>query len=174
MSDPRLPIRWRASDGTEMSLRRIDPQDFDAARAFLRALSYGTRYFRFGRGDFVYPDDEIRRMLEPDPSSREHLVAFAGDGEAARMVGSARYVMRPGQDACEFSIVVLDGWHRHGVGRRLMEALIAIARGRGLKTMHCAVLGTNAGMQDFVGRLGFVPEDGPEAGPIRTYALKLG
>lgn len=173
MTEPTLPIRWRASDGTWMSLRRIGTQDFDAARAFLRALSYGTRYFRFGRGDFVYPDDAIRRALAADPAVREQVVAFVGEGETAPMVGSARYAVRPGQDVCEFTIVVLDGWQHHGVGRRLMETLIAIARARGLGTMTCEVLGTNTRMHEFVRSFGFLP-DGPDArGGIRSYALAL-
>ena len=173
MTDPTLPIRWRAPDGTPMSLRRIGTHDFDAARTFLRALSYGTRYFRFGRGDFVYPDEEIRRLLDPDPAVREHVVAFAGDGEAAPMVGSARYVVQPGREACEFSIVVLDGWQKHGVGGRLMAALIGIARARGLATMTCRVLGTNTRMHDFVRSFGFLPEEPDTNAAILTYALAL-
>lgn len=173
MTAPALPIRWQAPDGAELTLRRIGPQDFDLAKSFLGSLSYGTRYFRFGRGRFIYPDDEIRRLLEPDPANREHLVVIRRCPDSQAMIGSARYVRKPDADRCEFSIVVSDGCQGLGLGQRLMETLIAVARSRGLRTMTCEVLGTNRRMIDFVQHLGFRLDAASASKPIRRFERPL-
>lgn len=173
MTAASLPIRWQARDGAELTLRRIGPADFELAKSFLESLSYGTRYFRFGRGNFIYPDDEIRRVLEPDPANREHLAVIRRSPDGQAMIGSARYVRKAGSEECEFSIVVSDGCQGLGVGLRLMESLIAVAQVRGLRTMTCEVLGTNRRMIDFVRHFGFRLDASSASKPIRRFERPL-
>ena len=173
MPEASLPIHWTSRDGAELTMRRIRPDDFERARTFLQTLSFGARYFRFGRGRFVYPDEELRRVCEPDPSSREHLVVVTRVDGVERMAGSARYVVEPDGRRCEFAVVVLDDWQHHGLGRRLMLALIDIARSHGLETMYGQVLGSNHRMLDFIQRLGFSHAPGSESRQIKTLVLPL-
>ena len=74
---------------------------------------------------------------------------------APRLVGDARYVANPDGRSCEFAIVVADDWHRTGIARLLMDALMDHARSRGLRTMGGLVLRDNHAMLRFVARLGF-------------------
>jgi len=52
--------------------------------------------------------------------------------------------------------VVADAWQGRGIGRRMLEKLIAVARGRGLARIYGDVLSTNHGMLAFCRKLGFV------------------
>jgi acetyltransferase len=173
MTASALPIVWQTAEGVELTMRHIGPRDFELARTFLSSLSYGTRYFRFGHGRFLYPDDEIRRLLEPDPRNSAHLVVIRRLTEGIEMIGSARYVVQSDGQRCEFSIVVLDGCQGLGIGPRLMASLIEVARDRGLRTMTCQVLGTNVRMLAFVRRFGFRLDDASASRPIRRFELAL-
>ncbi|MEI7443533.1 MAG: GNAT family N-acetyltransferase [Burkholderiales bacterium] len=167
---PLLPRTWAAPDGARIVLRRIGPADFDASRTFLSSLSYGTRYFRFGRGRFEYTDDELRALCEPDRTRRDQVVALAPD--SGRMLGSARYVRADGDAACgDFAIVVADDWSGRGLGRALLAALIDAGREAGLRELRGRILGTNADMLGFVARMGFTLD--AEGGPLRTATLTL-
>ena len=57
-----------------------------------------------------------------------------------------RYITNPDGETCEFAIVIADDWQRKGLGRRLMSALIEVARARGLRSMIGHVLAENRGM----------------------------
>ena len=96
-----LPLAWNDPDGTRFLVRPIAPGDFERVRTFQDELSFGTRYFRFGRGDFRYADEQLRGLCSPDPAQREHLVALAGEeGAEQPMAGSARYIVSDdGQEA---------------------------------------------------------------------------
>jgi GNAT superfamily N-acetyltransferase len=168
------PAVWTDADGTTFTLRRIGPDDVERSRVFLASLSFGTRYFRFGRGDFAYDDAELARICTPDPARREHLIVTVDDGDARPMAASARYAVADDGQEGEFAIVVLDRWQHHGLGRRLMSVLLGCARRRGLARLHGHILGTNRRMLAFVERLGFVVDPATRDQAIRSVSIDLG
>jgi GNAT superfamily N-acetyltransferase len=86
---------------------------------------------------------------------RAQFIAIARRDGVDVMIGSARYVVEPDGRTCEMAIVVNDAWQGHGVGRRLLGALIEQAKRDHLQTMVGKVLGSNAGMAEFARRQGF-------------------
>lgn len=167
-----LTEHWVTRDGTAVTLRPIAPDDVALSKAFLAGLSFGTRYFRFGRGDFQYTDEELRRLCAPAPGERAQFIALARRDGVDLMIGSARYVVDADGCTCEMAIVVNDAWQGHGVGRRLMRALIGQARRDRLRTMVGKVLGSNAGMAEFARRQGFDVDDRSQPG-LKTIILSL-
>lgn len=82
----------------------------------------------------------------------------ADDGavrETERIVGVSRYITNPDQSSCEFSLVVADDYSGKGLGSRLLEAIIDVARDKGLSEIDGLVLSNNADMLKLVKRLGF-------------------
>ena len=63
-----------------------------------------------------------------------------GEGAAAEVAGEARYVVNPDGKSCEFGVMIADAWRKSGVAGLLMEALIRVARERGLASMEGLVL----------------------------------
>ena len=169
--DDLLPPAWTAEDGTALAIRPIRPQDVGRMRAFLGGLSYGSRYFRFGTGEPRFTDEEALRVCTPDPRECIHLVVVRAGNGAEEIVASARIVFESAGTACEFAIAVRDEWQGRGVGRRLLNALMASARGRAHTEMRARVLATNTGMIRFLEKCGFEVGDSAE-GPGVRLALR--
>ena len=161
---------WTAKNGCQLLLRPVCPSDVAKSRSFLRGLSYGSRYFRFGRGDFQFAESELQGLCDPDSHGCTGFIVLAQTGAQPVEIAAARYCIEPDDMNCEFAVVVTDAWQGNGVGHRLMDALIRHARGRGLKTMYGQILATNTRMLEFSKRLGFaieVSEHGPAVRVVR-------
>lgn len=89
------------------------------------------------------------------------------------MVGSARYSLAADGESVEFALVVADDWQRHGLGRRLMGALIEVARGKGYRNIFGDVLGKNAKMLRLMHGLGFLVQPHPEESALRRVVKVL-
>ena len=172
-AEPATTEHWVTQDGIPITLRAISPGDVALSKEFLAGLSFGTRYFRFGRGDFQYTDEELRRLCTVAPGERAQFIAIARRDGVDVMIGSARYVVEPDGCTCEMAIVVNDAWQGHGVGRRLLGALIEQAKREHLRTMVGKVLGSNAGMAEFARRQGFSIDDRSQPG-LKSIVRSLG
>ncbi len=75
--------------------------------------------------------------------------------ERERIIGVSRYITNPDQSSCEFSLVVADDFNGRGLGSRLMESIMEVARDKGLTEMDGLVLANNAGMLKLMRALGF-------------------
>ncbi|MFO1320703.1 MAG: GNAT family N-acetyltransferase [Burkholderiales bacterium] len=181
---PRPPLKHRPtepgrSDGQPsaavgpFTLRPIQPDDADRLLAFVRGLSYGARYFRYGRGDYDTTEEAVRGVCTPDPGKCIHYVALAPDGDRETIVGSARIVFMAGSAVAELAISVSDEWQARGVGRRLVDALVEGARGRGIAEVRARILGTNTGMIAFMRRRGFAIEESPEGDWLKVAVIHL-
>ncbi|HZQ74188.1 MAG TPA: GNAT family N-acetyltransferase [Burkholderiales bacterium] len=139
----------RLEDGREVLVRPIRASDEPGERQFFDALSPETRHFRFMRYVRSLNEELLHFFTHVD---YERHMAFVCESQGD-LVGEARYV-REGK-ACEFSIVIADGWHKTGIAQLLMQALLAHAAASGLETMEGLVLRENRHMLNFVRSLGF-------------------
>ena len=140
---------------------------------FLRGLSFGSRYFRFGSGGRNFTEAELRRVCNPDPAEVVHFVVVHHAAEGDQVVGSARIALENDGASCELGVVVGDRWQARGIGKVLVEALIAAAKGRGLKEMHANIQATNRPMVRFATELGFRVGDSSQGAGIKRAALQL-
>ena len=173
LSGARPPEIWRGKDGTSLILRPISPSDVRILESFVRGLSFGTRYFRYGRGDFKFTEDELLRRCNPNPRKRVHFIVVKVENGAEVMVGSAQYFIQPDGESCEFTIAVGDAHTGRGVARRLMEALLESAASKGLKVMYAYVLATNQRMIALGRRFGFEIAEDAESPAIKKITKLL-
>lgn len=150
-----LPCTRHVIDGTEVTVRPIRPDDLPLEAEFVRHLSTETRYKRFLVTVSELPDRKLHYFTEVDQVRHVALAAVAErDGQPA-IAGVARYIVDPAGSGCEFAIVVDDAWQGSGLAGILMQALIDVARSRGLASMEGTVLATNTRMLKFTRQLGF-------------------
>ena len=142
-------------DGSQVTIRPIRPDDTGIEQEFVRALSSESRYFRFMDTIRELSPRMLRHFTEVDYRRHLALVALGGSGEKPVMLGVARYVTGEDPQRAEFAIVIADEWQRKGLGERLMQALIAAARGAGVRALFGEVLAGNHKMIGLMAKLGF-------------------
>jgi len=140
--------------GTAVTLRTLRPEDRDIELAFVSGLSHESRHNRLLGGGIAITREYIERLVNVDYSKDMALAATVILDEEA-LIGVARYVRDKGGNAAEFALVIADAWQGRGIGRRLLEKLIGIARRRRLERLYGDVLATNRRMLEFVRALGF-------------------
>lgn len=164
---------FRAPDGSGITIRAIRPEDAEMEQAFVRGLSERARYLRFMASMRELTREMLVRFTQIDYDREMALVAVTGDDAREVQVGVARYTVAPDGESCEFAIVVGDAHRGIGLGRRLMEDLIAAARDRGLKVMEGETLANNDGMLGLAERLGFTIRTSADDPGTRIMHLDL-
>jgi acetyltransferase len=160
----RYQREWPLPGGGTYTVRAVHPDDAQMLQALVQQLSPESRWFRFVSRFHELPPSMLSRFTLIDYDREMALVAVvrergvADDGavlETERIVGVSRYITNPDQSSCEFSLVIADDYSGKGLGSRLLEAIIDVARDKGLSEIDGLVLSNNADMLKLVKRLGF-------------------
>jgi acetyltransferase len=154
---------WTLADGEKLTLRHILPTDVAKEQAFIRGLSSESSYLRFHSTINDLSKKDIKEFTEPDARNTIAMVVVHNGKTGEEEIGVARYIIDPDRANCEFAIVVADAWHKHGIGTRLMNALITHLRTSGVKQITGSVIKSNAAMRKFITQMGFeetnIPDD---------------
>ncbi|MDT3707861.1 MAG: bifunctional acetate--CoA ligase family protein/GNAT family N-acetyltransferase [Thiobacillus sp.] len=168
-----LVTHWQLPDGHDVLIRPIRPEDAELTQGFVKSLSEESRYFRFMDAVSELSPAALARLTQIDYTREMALLALTeADGREVEL-GVARYAINPDGDSCEFALVVNDAWQKQGIGHKLMDVLMDVARGQGLKRMEGEVLKTNQPMLKLVGALGFRSEPHPEDDSVRRVWREL-
>ncbi len=152
--------------GGEYLMRPVRPDDGSMLQQLVQGLSPQSRYFRFVSTRAELPPSMLARFTLIDYDREMALVAVLREVDPARpeapagerIIGVSRYITNPDRSSCEFSLVVADEWSGKGIGSRLMQGIMDVARERGLKTIEGLVLSNNPAMLKLMRSLGFVVE----------------
>lgn len=159
--------------GRAVTLRPLRREDHDIELAFVSSLSPETRHNRLLGGAIRITREYIDRLTSVDLARDMALAAVVMHDDHEALIGVARYVLDADGRSCEFALVVADAWQGHGIGKRMMAKLIAIARARGLTRIYGDVLSTNQDMLEFCRKLGFRPARLPEDPTVTRVMLAL-
>lgn len=168
-----LVSHWQLPDGTDVVIRPVRPEDADLTQAFVRNLSEETKYFRFLDAVRELPPAMLARLTQIDYSREMALLAVTTIEGREVELGVARYAINPDGESCEFALVVDDHWQQQGIGHKLMDVLMDVARGKGLRSMEGEVLKNNRRMLKLAESLGFRIEPHPEDDTVRRIAREL-
>jgi acetyltransferase len=168
--EQRLPL----AGGDEVLVRPIQPDDAEMLQALVRGLSPESRYLRFASAITELPAPLLARLtlIDYDREMALAAVATAADG-AERIVGVSRIITNPDQASCEFSLLVADDFAGRGLGSRLMESIIEVAREKGLAEIDGLVLAQNSGMLRLMKNLGFTVKPFAEDPDFRLVSRAL-
>ena len=168
-----LVTQWQLPNGADVTIRPIRPEDADMTQEFVRGLSSETKYFRYMDAVQELSHSMLVRLTQID-YDREMalLVVTEVDGKQVEL-GVARYAVNPDGNSCEFALVVDDHWQHQGIGHKLMDVLMDLARGKGLRTIEGEVLKTNTRMLKLCTGLGFKVEAHPEDDSVRIISRTL-
>jgi acetyltransferase len=155
---------WPMRGGGQYTVRPIHPDDAQMLQALVRQLSPESRYFRFVSSLSELSPAMLARFTLIDYDREMALVAVFKERKAdaegvitetERIIGVSRYITNPDQSSCEFSLVVADDFAGKGLGSRLMESIMEVAREKGLTEIEGLVLAKNPAMLNLMTSLGF-------------------
>ena len=160
-------------DGTTVTLRPIRRGDDALEREFIEELSGESRYLRFQKWVNAPSEKLIHFLTDVDYDRHMALVCTLARPGGEQLLGEARYVAAADGRSCEFGIMIADDWHNSGIAGLLMEALMRIARERGIGLMEGQVLSSNRVMLRFARALGFRVESVPGDPGTRRIVKRL-
>jgi acetyltransferase len=164
----------RLRDGSEVVVRPIREDDAEKLQKTIRSMSDESRYSRFFTPLRELPKSLLERATHPDAATELQLIAVAGEGSEAEIVGGARIVATTTRGTCEFAVAIADHWHGRGLARLLLESLMVAARERGFVAIEGYVLMSNGAMLGLAERLGFERFDSSEGPTICIVRRELG
>jgi acetyltransferase len=144
-------------------LRPIMAEDEPRHKKFIDDLSESTKRYRFfkvidkTRGDFV------KRYTQIDYAREIGIIAEMEDEGVKKTIGVARLIGDPLDNTAEFAIVVSDCWQNKGLGSKLLEHMISIARKEKIKTIYLAFLADNVAIRSLIKKYGFDIEEREES-----------
>ncbi|NJO35102.1 MAG: GNAT family N-acetyltransferase [Rhodospirillales bacterium] len=147
----------QATDGSRVTIRPTLPQDVELQRAFFRALSPLSRYYRFMTRANELPDTLAELFSNIDYSRHLALLAEVFDATGQQtMIGEARYVVDGGDSTtCEFAMAVADDWQARGIAHTLLARLERQAIEAGIRKMVADTVVANKPMQALAARAGY-------------------
>nr|WP_108009935.1 GNAT family N-acetyltransferase [Streptomyces sp. VMFN-G11Ma] len=138
---PRLP---RSQDvltlpeGNEITVRRADERDLEAARAMHERCSAATLGRRY-HGPVGDADRYLNHLLSPRFGRTLAVQTASG-----RIVGLG-HLLWDG-DETEVALLVEDKWQRRGIGSELLERLVGMAVEAGCASVYAVTQASNTGM----------------------------
>ncbi|MFD5834984.1 GNAT family N-acetyltransferase [Streptomyces collinus] len=138
---PRLPHGrdvLTLAEGSDITVRRADTRDLEAARAMHERCSARTLKLRY-HGPVGDTDRYLNHLLSP-----RYGRTLAVQTASGRVVGLG-HLLWDG-DETEVALIVEDTWQRRGVGAELLSRLVALAVEAGCSSVYAVTQASNTGM----------------------------
>jgi acetyltransferase len=145
-------FRFKTTSGIFLFIRPIKPEDAELFVELFNTLSPTSIYYRFFRAMKQLSHNMLARFTQIDYDREISMVAIDSQG---KMIGVSQVFIHPDGKHGEFAILVGDPWHGKGVGAKLLEHVLKIAKTRGLLNVWGTVLRENINMLALGRKLGF-------------------
>ncbi len=167
----RYVTPWKMTDGTEVLLRPIRPEDEPLEFEMLTTLSEETLRGRFFQVTKV-SHEMVLRYCNIDYDREIAIVAEVRQGEKRRIVGIGRLIVETDFKKGEFAVVVHDDYQSKGLGYKLVDMVIGIGQEKELEKIYGFVLTDNQAMLRICEELGFHRRDSNDGTAWVELALK--
>lgn len=155
-------------DGTEVLIRPIKPDDEPLIREMFYSFSEQTVYLRYHGTLKSMPHNKLQVFCNVDYDQEMALVGVIGQAGHEDIIGVGRYMTDAAKTSAEFAFAVRDEWQRQGLGTRLFDRLIGIARENGIRNFAADVLAENSGMLKIFHRSGMNVTTTTDDGVVRV------
>ncbi len=143
-------------DGRKAILRPVRPEDEPMMEEMFYTLSKQTKYFRFFKYVPEISHEALVRYTQIDYDREIAIIAELEEKGKKVMAGVVRLISDAIGRKAEFAIVVADPWQHQGLGNKLMDYIIEIAKKKKIKKIYAMFLPNNKGMAYIFKKKGFV------------------
>ena len=151
----RYETQWRMKNGEPILFRPIKPEDEALMSELFSNFSERTILFRFFHILKGMPHEQIVRYTQIDYDREMAIVAIEQLNGRERILGVGRVNHFPNLETSEFSIVVGDPWQGKGLGTKLLQMCIEMAKEKRIKQLWGDIMSDNEGMIRLCKQLGF-------------------
>ncbi|MFC0399721.1 GNAT family N-acetyltransferase [Paraburkholderia rhizosphaerae] len=146
-------IDWH---GRRLTVRPIRPEDEASHRELIEAMTPDDLRLRFFGTVRSFDHSQLARMTQIDYDREMALIATVpNDDGTTRTLGVVRAVSDPDNETAEFATAVRSDEKGRGLGRLLMQRIIAYAKARGTHWLVGEALRENAAMIGLAKACGF-------------------
>lgn len=146
---------WKLKDGTEVTLRPIRPEDEPMELELIRGLSTETSRFRFFQIIKDLPHEALVRFCNIDYDREMAFIAETREGDHKVEIGVSRLILESNKKRGEFAVVIADKYQGKGLGIKLVDMLIEVAREKGVEVIYGIIMSENVKMITLCEKLGF-------------------
>ena len=165
-------VNWRLSDGREVLLRPIRPEDEPLEHEMLSSLSEESLRERFFYAIRTITHEMHIRFCNIDYDREMAIVAELRENGQRLIIGIGRLIVEPDGKKGEFAVVIHDDFHGKGLGYKLVDMMIGIGQDKRIEECYGIVLADNTKMINLCRKLGFSVEGLPER--MTRVSLRLG
>ena len=168
----RYVSRWLLSDGLEVLLRPIRPEDEPLEHELLTSVSQETMRARFFAVIRDISHEMLVRYCNIDYEREMAIVAELKESGRKKLIGIARLICNRESTSGEFAVLVHDAFQRKGLGYKLVDVIIGIAEEKGLERIFGEILSDNQKMLAVCAKLGFTTEGADHETTRVSFALR--
>jgi acetyltransferase len=168
-----LSQTWSLPSGESLRVRPIRHDDGEREEAFVRGLSFESRYQRMLSGGTKVTPEWIDSMTHIDYHRHMAFVVTTVRDGVEQFVGVGRYVVDELNANADIALVLADVWQRKALGRRLLEILLEHAARAGIRAAVGVVLATNVAMLRLARSMGFTVHPEPGDATVLRIARNL-
>jgi acetyltransferase len=149
-------------DGVALTVRPIRPEDEPGVARFHSRLSEATVLARYGTNRPLSErtaHERLTRICFVDYDRQIGLVAEAAGRGGPEIAGVARISRVHASDDRTLTMVIADAWQRRGIGARIVQTAVAVARGEGVANLLAELSPDSVGMRELLAEEGFSFEE---------------
>ncbi|MFP3984535.1 MAG: GNAT family N-acetyltransferase, partial [Candidatus Bathyarchaeia archaeon] len=140
----RYEWQIKLKDNRAILLRPIKPEDEPLENDLWKTFSEETQRFRFFSPMRTWSHATLVRYTNIDYDREIALVAILTENGKKKMIGVVRMIMEPPDfNAAEVAIVVGDPWQGLGLGSKMMDSIIEVAKDKNLDSIYGLMLRDN-------------------------------
>jgi len=133
-------------DTLMVHFRAIKPSDEEGMRRLFYRFSDRSVYYRYFSPIKTMPHWRMQDYVNVDYRKTMSIVGLVGEPGEEGIIAEARYVCDPHEAHADLAFVVDEAYQGKGIATFMFEALIKIAKERGLRGFTADVLATNKAM----------------------------
>ncbi|MBK4716612.1 MULTISPECIES: bifunctional acetate--CoA ligase family protein/GNAT family N-acetyltransferase [Tenebrionibacter/Tenebrionicola group] len=143
-------------NGERCVFRPILPEDEPQLRRFIGRVTKEDLYYRYFNEINEFTHEDLANMTQIDYDREMAFVAVRREEDNNEIIGVSRAISDPDNIDAEFAVLVRSDLKGLGLGRQLMEKLIAYTRQHGIQQLNGITMPHNQGMIALAKKLGFL------------------
>ena len=151
----KYELLWQLKDGREVLLRPIKPEDEPLWLEMFQSFSDESIRYRFFQTLKDTPHEVRVRYCNVDYDREIAIVPELTEKNRKRILGVSRISIEPDGKSGELAFIVGDQWQGLGLGTKLVDYTLEIAKEMGIETVYAIMLPDNNRALNLMKKMGF-------------------